>query len=470
VIPFTKQMVNFMRNTSADDLMQYDHFELQASGVDVYDSLIVKVSNIQTTSSNVLGLCLNQGILSNGQSGGCCMQYNQSSNQNDFEIKIPQCNVQNGLYYASVTAPPDAPANYTITATLTSPTVTVINAGDKVSGALIQGEVKHFRLQYTGTAYQPYLVLTLSGIVDGNATLYVHDGTSLAGPQACDGINYDACLADDVCIISVPFCDFLDSKVWYIAVAQTAFNPGKKSVQFGLAVDVEATTPVPISLVNNQFKIADTIGEDQYDHYLLQLNDNQLFYDSILTVELYTKNDNDAVMLYMNPGSYAGGGDCFTNTASCQTKDIDQGQTSCHFLLQKGCSLSSGTYYFSVYGLPNSFYGVEVQYTLLVSLDRSTVLLNATSTSEQVWQGEYGFYNFPINSTNFLPGESLRIRISDIGNGAVSAYLNLNRLAGSCPCYTSMYNCTATVGQTCDLVVPFCEFTQGTWYVGVFGL
>jgi hypothetical protein len=62
----------------------------------------------------------------------------------------------------------------------------------------------------------------------------------------------------------------------------------------------------------------------------------------------------------------------------------------------------------------------------------------------------------------------LHVRISDIANGAITAYLNYNNLAGACPCYTSDLSCTGDdQDNSCDLDIDYCDFQAGSWYVGV---
>jgi hypothetical protein len=60
-------------------------------------------------------------------------------------------------------------------------------------------------------------------------------------------------------------------------------------------------------------------------------------------------------------------------------------------------------------------------------------LQNATSITQTVWASEYSHYHIDLSQEQYLPGQKLHVRISDISNGEVVAYLNWNKLAGDCP-------------------------------------
>lgn len=64
-------------------------------------------------------------------------------------------------------------------------------------------------------------------------------------------------------------------------------------------------------------------------------------------------------------------------------------------------------------------------------------------------------------------------------------FVNYNYLAGNCPCYDHLYNCTGavpcgsseealadvdTVLNCCTIVVPASDFRPGVWYIAVLGV
>jgi len=375
--PFSTNVLNSQQNTSGFEPQKYDHYSIPVGTQSMGSDMILKVKNIASSSSTELQMCLNFGTLSNGKSGPCCQQWNQSSGQNDFQIKVSSCGLQSGTYFASVQVPANAKTNYTFSGSIVSQSITPIQPGAKVSGLLGKGEIDHYRLTYTPNVQMPNLLITLSGVVGGTATVYIHNGTGLAGPHACDAMNYKQCFSDDICSFTVPPCILQTSSVWYIAVAQDSFTSGMSSVLYGLEADLVSGAPTTVTLTNGMFFNASSIGEDQYNHYELVLGKKDLQADSILSVQLYVNSDQNPVMLFMNSGSEAGNGDCYSNTGACTTQNNTMnGKSSCHFTLQR-CNLTAGSYFFSVYGIPNSFYGTPVSYTIkfvLSNAQHSTTL------------------------------------------------------------------------------------------------
>jgi hypothetical protein len=66
----------------------------------------------------------------------------------------------------------------------------------------------------------------------------------------------------------------------------------------------------------------------------------------------------------MNYASAAGIGECYSNLMNCSTSGTNPSEpTTCHFTLQR-CNLTTGDYYFSVYGDASDTYGTGVGYTI----------------------------------------------------------------------------------------------------------
>ena len=184
----------------------------------------------------------------------------------------------------------------------------------------------------------------------------------------------------------------------------------------------------------------------------------------------------------MNQGSPAGYQDCYSNLMNCTTTGNNPNEpTECHLTLQR-CNLTAGDYYFGIYGNPASAYGDSVSYTVKFNLgstfycylatvamhwswqktlllfieffwpwkfsiksiflhcEKLTVLFldsfqlqNSTSYTQTVWGYEYSHYHIDLPQGQYLPGQKLHVRVSDVNNGEVIAYLNHNQLAGDCP-------------------------------------
>jgi hypothetical protein len=163
---------------------------------------------------------------------------------------------------------------------------------------------------------------------------------------------------------------------------------------------------------------------------------------------------------------------CATNVHGSPTSGTRSG--SCTYV-SEGCALQTGTYHVAVYGEPTSAesIGVDdetVSFTAVarwheaVALDQWEVPHN-----QLVWPSSYNHYALWLPEANQTV--ALRVRVGDVENGVVHAYMQYEEPAGEANCFSFGWQCQPAGGAGyCDLVAPYCQQRAGAYYVSVRGV
>eukprot|EP00339_Tiarina_fusa_P012776 CAMPEP_0117025160 /NCGR_PEP_ID=MMETSP0472-20121206/18612_1 /TAXON_ID=693140 ORGANISM="Tiarina fusus, Strain LIS" /NCGR_SAMPLE_ID=MMETSP0472 /ASSEMBLY_ACC=CAM_ASM_000603 /LENGTH=3343 /DNA_ID=CAMNT_0004731795 /DNA_START=70 /DNA_END=10101 /DNA_ORIENTATION=+ len=446
------------------------------------------------------------------------------------QLVVDPCHFRYGRWYMSVELPeraePGNPlditglANYTITATTVQPSITNLIRNVTFKAFVEPEAVAHFKIDVpanTMTTGESHLLVHLSNVRNGFVDLFVHRGTEIGrnlagGPEGCSPANA-TCRTCDACNVVIEKCHFIPG-TYYISVgitydeAASAFlinDADRLPITFTLRTNW-LEDPTPSRLVAG-VPVAKFIGEALYDFYVIDVPPT---IDTWLFVELYAKaNDTEVVLAILH--DEIPGGECYARPDFyCMTGDPrglrwDSGspafldndpvqRESCSFMIQT-CELSPGPLYLSVYGHhtgyaaygDTTFYQVPVHYTLWADFDVALSVQSGVSYSETVFEKQYQHYY--IRADQVQQGSSLSVEITNIQHGVpqtIEGFINYNYLAGNCPCYDHLYNCTGALPCTatgldaladidsvlncCTMVVPASDFRPGVWYIAVLGV
>ena len=309
----------------------------------------------------------------------------------------------------------------------------------------------------------------------------------------------------------VPGTWFISVAVSYDGVDFEVFDMDRLPVTFTLRADW-MEDPVPTPLVAG-VPVSKYIGASLYDFYVIEV---PATIDTWLFVELFAQACDTEVILSVLHGALPGG-ECYARPDFyCITGDPKEKvwttgpptfyndepvqRESCSFMIQT-CELEPGPLFLSVYGHhtgyavygDTTFYQVPVHYTLWADFDVALSLTSAVSYSETVYEKQYQHYY--IRADQIKQGSWLSVEITNIRHAipqTIEAFVNYNYLAGNCPCYDHLYNCTGsapcsdvqqvggiphltpdweeTTLTCCTIVVPASDFRPGVWYVSVLGI
>ena len=467
--------------------------------------------------------------------------YENGATQLTCNVTVDPCYFQYGKWYASVELPPrndptdpldeSGLLNYTISAIVDSADVTTLQRNVTVKDSVIPEAATHYKISATDFAVgDNHLFVQISNV-------WVHQGLGptkniAGGPEACVSANA-TCRTCDACNIVVEKCFFVPGD-WYISVNivyddnENRFlveNVDRLPATYTLRATWRTDPAVQPLLAG--VPVYKSIGENLYDFYVVEVPPTV---DTWLFVELYTKANDTEVILGMLHGGIPGG-ECYERPDFyCMTGD-SRGATyetgrpqdvtiappvreSCTFMIQT-CELEAGPLYLSVYGHrreyganrgDNTFYQIPVEYTLWLDFDVALSLENSLSYTEHVFERQYNHYY--IRADDIDQGSQLVIEATNIQHGippTIQVFVNYNFLAGDCPCYDHLFNCSMgvgscpskacdaqngppnnyapqinspstpgtaqeTVSHCCTIVVPPCDFRPGVWYIGVLGL
>jgi len=473
-------------------------------------------------------------------------------------LTVDPCHFQYGTWYISLELPArDAPfdpldttgtTDYTIAAFVEAPVVTTLSRNVTFKGFVEPERMTHYKLDIPRNQIsegRSHMVVTVSNVRGGYVDVFVHQGqggnNNLAGgPESCGPANV-TCTTRDACNIVVEKCHF-SYGTWYIGVAVSYDEDERQFLvddcdRLPITYTIRANwieDAVPQRLVAG-VPVQKYIGEALYDFYVIEVPPT---IDTWLFVELYTKAEDSEVIISMLHGELPGG-ECYARPDFyCLTGDtrglkIETGppqeevhdvlfRESCQFMIQT-CELTPGPLFISVYGHhtgyaatgDNTYYQVPVHYTLWADFDVALAIHSSVSYSETVHERHYQHYY--IRADNVDEGSWLSVELTNIQHGipqTLEAFVNYNFLAGNCPCYDHLYNCTGTdaddscggapgsfnepepnflpdnnrhdgfVTDTfgvlprnsdithtcCTIVVPPCDFRSGVWYIGVLGV
>ena len=449
------------------------------------------------------------------------------------ELVVDPCEMQYGTWYVAVELPqrtlPSDPldtsgrVNYTIGYTVEIPLL--IEAGRNVTykSFVEPNAYTHFRVEVPDDSVVEggtKLHIHLSNVRNGFVDLYVHKGngplnTLAGGREGCSPAN-QTCHTCDACNVVVERCHFSPGD-WYISIAisydqetnEFSINDiDRLPITYTLRVDW-FTAPAPRALIAGE-PVSAYIGESLYDFYVIDVPPT---IDTWLFVELFVKAEDTEVIIALLHGELPGG-DCYARPDFyCMTGDpyekvwstgpptfyVDEPvqRESCSFMIQT-CELQAGPLFISVYGHhtgyaaygDTTFYQVPAHYTLWADFDVALALKDGVSYSESVFEKQYQHYY--IRADRVYQGSWLSVEITNIRHGipqTLEAYVNYQYLAGDCPCYDHLYNCTQsspcrsqsdddltalpdveTVLNCCTIVVPASDFRPGVWYVAVLGV
>ena len=449
-------------------------------------------------------------------------------------LTVDPCQFQYGTWYISVLLPPYSAdnttidtANYTLTPYIVQPTVTTLFRNVTTKGAVVPERTTHYKLEVPASDVslgESHLLVQLSNVRNGYVDLWVHQGlggnNNLAGgPEACVPANA-TCHTRAACNVVIEKCHFTPG-TWYIAVSIAYdestklfedFDTDRLPITYTIRANwLEDPTPTPLLA---GIPVISSIGEALYDFYVVDIPPTV---DTWLFIELYSRCQDTEVILSVLHGSLPGG-ECYERPDFyCLTGDPREvtytshlagnfpvyspvSRQSCTFMIQT-CELEAGPLYLSVYGHhndylyygDNTYYQIPVKYTLYVDFDTATPLISNVSYSDNVVNHQYQHYY--IRADQVKQGSYLTVEVTNIQHGipqTIEAFVNYNYLAGNCPCYDHLYNCTGVprYGYTgpvdssepnyipapecldtcCTVVVPPSDFRSGVWYIAVLGV
>ena len=448
------------------------------------------------------------------------------------QLTVDPCHFRYGRWYMSVELPErtnpgssfdlSGITNYTITATSVQPSITNLIKNVTFKAFVEPEAAAHFKLDVPANAVidgETHLLVHLSNVRNGFVDLWVHQGLGVGrnlagGPETCVPANA-TCRTCDACNVVIEKCHFVPG-TWYISVNIPYDDASNDFLindyqRLPITFTLRATyleDPIAQRLVAG-VPVAKYIGEALYDFYVIDVPPT---IDTWLFVELYAKANDTEVVLAILHGELPGG-ECYARPDFyCMTGDprglrwesgppayLDNEpvqRESCSFMIQT-CELTPGPLYLSVYGHHTgyaaygdaTFYQVPVHYTLWADFDVALSLTSGVSYSETVFEKQYQHYY--IRADQVQQGASLSVEITNIQHGVpqtIEAFVNYNYLAGNCPCYDHLYNCTGAVpcsGSTidphafadvdsvlncCTIEVPASDFRPGVWYIAVLGM
>ena len=439
-------------------------------------------------------------------------------------LTVDPCHFRYGRWYVAVELPersaPSDPldtsgtANYTLTAFVSKPFVTTLFRNVTFKGFVEPERMTHYKINVPAQDVdigESHLFTQVSNVRNGFVDIYVHQGLGptmnlAGGGEACVPANA-TCRTCAACNVVIEKCHFTPG-TWYISVAvaydvdDNVFHiddPDRLPITYTIrSTWLEDATPTRLLAGS---PVTSWIGEALYDFYVVDVPPT---IDTWLFVELYAKAEDTEVIISMLHGALPGG-ECYERpdfyclTGDPREENANQ-RESCQFMIQT-CELEAGPLFISVYGHhigyskygDNTFYQVPVHYTLYVDFDVALAINSGESYSENVFERQYQHYY--IRADDVAQGSSMSVELTNIQHGVpqtLEGFINYNFLAGNCPCYDHLYNCTGaqdpscngdvapnepnflpepdTVSTCCTMLVPACDFRSGVWYVSVLGL
>ena len=297
------------------------------------------------------------------------------------------------------------------------------------------------------------------------------------------------------------------SNDWVFTVSAVSQDDTTIPIEYGVRASIGSwplTTVTPTAWETGQPNFGKVLV-DHYSHYQVTFTDAQIFDDSYFEVELYTNYDDDVVAFAWNFNKLADDGTCYGSSGKCSTNtncaDGNLNIGSCRFTFincpvsftyndyfrgaqdngqvsgSKLDQLEAGTYYFAVWGVqPGSMsYNNAIEYTIYWNYHRALPIYDQVTYNNFVYYGDYSpQYKIVVPEDDNI--YQIRIRIADTQQGGVTAYAQCNALAGACPCWSAIDQCTTAVSPTeeiavysCDLTIFTCECPGGIIYVSVVG-
>eukprot|EP01094_Clydonella_sp_ATCC50884_P020966 TRINITY_DN4488_c0_g1_i1.p1 TRINITY_DN4488_c0_g1~~TRINITY_DN4488_c0_g1_i1.p1 ORF type:complete len:3374 (+),score=1336.04 TRINITY_DN4488_c0_g1_i1:745-10122(+) len=456
-------------------------------------------------------------------------------------ITVDPCHFEYGKWYISLELPEPvelfnttvdlaAQANYTIAAVVVQPSVTRLFRNVTFKGFVEPERATHYRIEIPEANFNQggsHLLVHVSNIRGGSLDINVHRGQGVGanlagGREGCLPANA-TCRSSDACNLVIEKCHLIPG-TYYISLEVSYVQTGPNLNGYFLIDDVDRLPltftvradwmddPAPQRLLAG-VPVHKFIGEALYDFYVV---DVPATVDTWMYVELFTQAKDTEVILAMLHGAIPGG-ECYERpdfyclTGDARALEIPTGnpqnlidrplaRETCSFMIQT-CELEAGPLYLSVYGHhvgynpygDNTFYQIPVQYTLWVDFDVALAVQSAVSYSEHVFENQYQHYYIRADQVN--EGSSLSVEVTNIQHGipqTLEVFINYNFLAGNCPCYDHLYNCTGsrqpscggvvaseepnflpdpdTLKTCCTIVVPPCDFRSGVWYIAVLGV
>lgn len=484
-----------------------------------------------------------------------CTPYAQNLNdgfgsyQLTCNVTVDPCAFQYGTWYIGVQLPQSNSLfnttidyanqfNYTIGALVVQPTVVSLFRNVTFKGFAEPEAASHYKVVVpTSSVIQgsTHLMVQVSNVRGGTVDIFVHSnqgiGAELSGREGCVPANV-TCRTSDACNLVIEKCHF-SAGTWYITVEivyDTPTPPTDPSTRYqNFRVPDIDRLPVTYTIRANWLEdptpqvvlagvpVFSAIGASLYDFYVVNV---PATIDTWLFIELYTNVIDTEVILSVLHGALPGG-DCYARPDFyCLTGDprhlqiptgnprnlvvTPQQREACSFMIQT-CELQAGPLYLSVYGhhtgyqayplTPDTtYYQIPAQYTLWVDFDVPLAISSGVSYSENVFEKQYQHYY--IRADNVNEGSSMVVEATNILHGvpqSLEVFVNYNYLAGNCPCYDHLFNCTGatepscgnvvppanpnsfipqpgTVASSCAILVPPCAFRSGVWYIAVLGV
>lgn len=352
----------------------------------------------------------------------------------------------------------------------------------------------------------PFVRADIFGVYDGTVSAFLTDG-NLAGTESlCSGCSIvDSCTtvcSDGSCdrvecyLMAYP-CDWNSqlTNEWVVTVSGDSQNDSQDFIEYGIEVEV-GEFPLDTVLPNiDSFSLGSVLPRS-YHHYQVTFTADDIFDDSLFAVELYSNSEQEDVRLMWRYNSVADDGTCLGYDGLCNTNDSPDGSfcrfeflccpiasTYSSYITRQGytdnsyggdfgsfygyddddfdytsipddfnlsdnglkvAELRAGTYYFAVQGgvKQDLVFRESIDYTLSWTFTRSVPIYDGVTSLHHVYNGDYSpqyFIDIPDDETI----ERIEVRISDVINGEVTAYLNCGALAGDCPCWEAQDQCSA---------------------------
>eukprot|EP00013_Stygamoeba_regulata_P007390 CAMPEP_0177634178 /NCGR_PEP_ID=MMETSP0447-20121125/3231_1 /TAXON_ID=0 /ORGANISM="Stygamoeba regulata, Strain BSH-02190019" /LENGTH=3549 /DNA_ID=CAMNT_0019135885 /DNA_START=153 /DNA_END=10802 /DNA_ORIENTATION=- len=382
-----------------------------------------------------------------------------------------------------------------------------------------------------------YLWARLTDVTNGRVGLYVHKESGLVGNVRSlaglptinevtdEGGYYDAtercgcypmdawCEACSSCNAQVPKCHFVEGATYYLSVRLLEeLSDDRLPVTYVLTASVQEE-PQPRELVAG-VPMTSFVGQRIQDFWRIDVPETA---DTQLMIEVYT-DARDTEIWAMALADYQPGLDCYPEPDYyCRTaRDVSaptSSRQSCTFVIEV-CNLQEGPLYVTVFGgVPSgdrdpsgylnsdldTYYYEPVYYTIWAAYNTPMALRSGVQYTETVVPDHYNHYY--ILAENIEQGSYLQVEATNVQNTAgangFNVFVNYEVLAGDCPCYDNLFNCTHDTGDItcpfgedceypytavkqlyptprsvescCRITVTSCHFRPGVWYISVLG-
>jgi len=410
---------------------------------------------------------------------------NELEDEDTCTVTVIPCSyrdLQGSDYYFSVELPEATQLNYTISAHLYAPTIKNLTESVEEQDLVAVDEEHKFEKVLESTHYileitedmlnadgTSYLEVTISNVVGGTVTVSI-DTDHFTGAAACDD-PIVTCQTSWHCNLVIPECEFA-ADTYYLAVDADSVH--RDPVRYTIVAEIKET-PATVEIVPGQV-VTSAIFENEYHFYSMEIPEHTYTY---LYAELYTRRNDTEIGLVINQAelngylaNYDWRTQCFEDDEwdyQCETKD---GGEACYYHIPR-CELYPGTIYLAVLGLQeglthygkNTYYNVPAEYTLWVDLIEPRHVLNNVSYTEHVYEDHYQHYYIVVETVT--PGDHLVVRFENVQNGQITGYVYFEDMAGECPCYNFIEDCTT--GEECEIEIDTCIFEPGVWYISAHG-